>query len=109
MEALAGVVRDLERDLAAARTRADDLATSLAGQERDRRTAEQRAHAERELRLDLARELAGHSREAQRAREAFGQLAGAEARVRELESQLRRRPPPDRRGRAGRRRGDRGA
>ena len=32
VQALTGVVRDLERDLAAARTRAEDLATALAGQ-----------------------------------------------------------------------------
>ena len=41
----------------AAHAEAERLALSLAGQQRTRRRAEQRAHAERELRLDLARRL----------------------------------------------------
>jgi len=86
--ALTCVVRDLESDLAAARTRADALAAELEVQEADRRAAQQREHAERALRLDLARQLAARSRESDRARQAYGELAEAEARVRELEAEL---------------------
>jgi len=86
--ALTSVVRDLESDLATARTRADALAAELGVQETDRRAAQQREHAERALRLDLARQLAARSRESDRARQAYGELAKAEARVRELEAEL---------------------
>jgi len=86
--ALTSVVRDLESDLATARTRADALAAELGVQETDRRAAQQREHAERALRLDLARQLAARSRESDRARQAYGELAEAEARVRELEAEL---------------------
>lgn len=86
--ALTGVVRDLERDLASARSRADELSEALDAQQRDRRAAQQREHAERALRLDLARQVAEHGREAHRAREVFGDLAEAEERVRELEREL---------------------
>ncbi len=88
VSALTGVVRDLEADLVAARTRADELAAELGLQETERRAAQQREHAERALRLDLARQLAARSREGERARQAFGELAAAEARVRELEAGL---------------------
>ncbi|MEO8967581.1 MAG: hypothetical protein ABI355_08275, partial [Solirubrobacteraceae bacterium] len=86
--ALTGVVRDLEADLSAARTRADELAAELGVQETDRRAAQQREHAERALRLDLARQLAARSRETEHARQAYGELAEAEARVRDLEAEL---------------------
>ncbi|MEO8969871.1 MAG: hypothetical protein ABI355_19600, partial [Solirubrobacteraceae bacterium] len=80
--------RDLEADLSAARTRADELAAELGVQETDRRAAQQREHAERALRLDLARQLAARSRETDHARQAYGELAEAEARVRDLEAEL---------------------
>ena len=84
------------------------LTASLAEGERTRRIAEQRAHAEQALRRDLARQLASGEREVRRAREALGELATAEDRIRVLEDQLtevRRRS--DEAEQAGRRR-DRG-
>lgn len=86
--ALTSVVRDLESDLATARTRADALAGELGVQETTRRAAQQREHAERALRLDLARQLAARGRESDRVRQAYGALAEAEARARELEAEL---------------------
>lgn len=82
-------VEELERQLADTRSDRERLAASLAEGERTRRIAEQRAHAEQALRRDLARQLAVHEREAERAREAMGELAAAEDRIRTLEGQLR--------------------
>jgi hypothetical protein len=86
---LTKLVQHLEGELAAARSRADELVASLAAQQTNRRAAEQREHAERALRLDLARQLASRAKDTDRAREALGQLASAEERVRELEHELR--------------------
>ncbi|MGH2870288.1 MAG: hypothetical protein ACRDNK_22310, partial [Solirubrobacteraceae bacterium] len=85
---LTKLVQHLEGELADARSRADGLADSLANQQATRRAAEQREHAERALRLDLARQLARRAKDTDRAREALGQLASAEERVRELEHEL---------------------
>ena len=82
-------LEELERWLADAQTDRDQLTASLAEGERTRRIAEQRAHAEQALRRDLARQLAAREHEAQRAREAMGDLAAAEDRIRTLERQLR--------------------
>jgi hypothetical protein len=82
-------VQELERELAAARSERDQLSASLAEGERTRRMAEQRAHAEQALRRDVARQLASREREAEHAREAMGELAAAEDRIRSLERQLR--------------------
>ena len=79
----------------------------MAEGERSRRVAEQRAHAEQALRQDLARRLADTVREAERVRQAMGDLAAAEDRIRALEEDAGRDPAPQRRGRAGRRRGHR--
>jgi hypothetical protein len=80
--------RELERQLAEARSDVEQLAASLAEGERTRRIAEQRAHAEQALRRDLSRQLASHERESERAREAMGELAAAEDRIRTLERRL---------------------
>ncbi|MGI9183623.1 MAG: hypothetical protein ACR2GZ_01450 [Solirubrobacteraceae bacterium] len=85
---LTKLVQHLEGELAEARSRADQLAASVTTQQTSRRAAEQREHAERALRLDLARQLASRAKDTDRAREALGQLASAEERVRELEHEL---------------------
>jgi hypothetical protein len=85
---LTKLVQHLEGELAQARSRADELVASLDAQQTIRRAAEQREHAERALRLDLARQLATRAKDTDRAREALGQLASAEERVRELEYEL---------------------
>ncbi|MFL5862819.1 MAG: hypothetical protein ACJ780_18920 [Solirubrobacteraceae bacterium] len=78
----------LEEELQDARAVRDELAASLEERERKRRIAEQRAHAEQALRRDLARRLSTSTREAERAREAMGDLAAAEERIRVLEHEL---------------------
>ena len=83
-------VKELEEELRAARLVRDELAASLEERERKRRIAEQRAHAEQALRRDLARQLSTSAREAERAREAMGDLAAAEERIRALEDELLR-------------------
>jgi hypothetical protein len=85
---LASRVEALERELRDARSGRDELAASLAERERSRRIAEQRAHAEQALRRDLARQLSSTAQEAERARQAMGELATAEERIRELEEEL---------------------
>ena len=80
---------ELEHQLNETRSDRDRLAASLAEGERTRRIAEQRAHAEQALRSDLARQLASHERQTERVREAMGELAAAEDRIRTLERQLR--------------------
>jgi hypothetical protein len=82
-------VSELESQLADIRSDRDQLAASLAEGERTRRIAEQRAHAEQALRSDLTRQLASHERQTERVREAMGELAAAEDRIRMLERQLR--------------------
>jgi hypothetical protein len=85
---LAARAEALERDLATARAEFEQLSYTLAGEQVSRRAAEQRAHAERALRVDLARQLAARARDSDRAREALGDLAAAEDRVRDLELEL---------------------
>jgi hypothetical protein len=85
---LTKLVQHLEGELAQARSWADELVASLDAQQINRRAAEQREHSERALRLDLARQLATRAKDTDRAREALGQLASAEERVRELEYEL---------------------
>jgi hypothetical protein len=81
-------VRSLERQLTEAQTEVAELSTSLAAQTATRRAAEQRAHAERALRIDLASQLETQARMAGQMRQTLGDLAAAEARVRELEGEL---------------------
>jgi hypothetical protein len=78
----------LEDELRHARAVRDELVDSLEERERKRRIAEQRAHAEQALRRDLARQLSLSAREADRARQAMGELATAEERIRGLEHEL---------------------
>lgn len=85
---LAARVRAVEAELEAARLDAERLSASLTERDTARRTAEQRAHAEQALRRDLSRQLAARTAEGERAREALGDLAAAEERIRELESEL---------------------
>ena len=87
-EELAAQVQALERELADARAEAGRLSTSLAGQEQARRVAEQRAHSELAQRLELTRKLALRTRDRDRARQALGELASAEERIRTLEREL---------------------
>ncbi|HET8976800.1 MAG TPA: hypothetical protein VFN87_01510 [Solirubrobacteraceae bacterium] len=86
---LASRVSGLEQELGDARTERDRLLAEIADRERDRRLAEQRAHAEQALRQDLSRRLADSLHEAERARQAMGDLAAAEERIRALEEELR--------------------
>jgi hypothetical protein len=83
-------VETLEDELRDARAVRDELAASLEERERKRRIAEQRAHAEQALRRDLARRLSTSAQEADRARQAMGDLAAAEERIRSLEDELQR-------------------
>jgi hypothetical protein len=83
-------VDELEDELRDARSVRDELAASLEERERKRRIAEQRAHAEHALRRDLARQLSANADEAERARQAMGDLAAAEERIRSLEQELGR-------------------
>jgi hypothetical protein len=86
---LAARIGALELALDEARAGREELAASAADRDRGRRVAEQRAHAEQALRRDLARQLASSARETERAREAMGELAAAEDRIRTLEAELR--------------------
>ncbi|MGZ4243651.1 MAG: hypothetical protein ACXVSE_05095 [Solirubrobacteraceae bacterium] len=81
-------VEALKQELCEARAVRDELAASVEERECKRRIAEQRAHAEQALRRDLARQLSTSTREAERAREAMGDLAAAEDRIRALEHDL---------------------
>jgi hypothetical protein len=85
---LAARIEEFEQELETAREESERLSTALAERERARRAAEQRAHAEQALRLDLEQELAAREQESALAREALGDLAAAEERVRELEHSL---------------------
>ncbi len=85
----AGRTQELEDALADARAERERLTATVAEGERTRRLAEQRAHAEQALRRDLARQLAARERDAERTREAMGDLAAAEDRIRTLEGELR--------------------
>jgi len=80
----------LEDELRDARALRDELVASLEERERKRRIAEQRAHAEHALRRDLARQLSASAEDAERARQAMGDLAAAEERIRGLEQDLGR-------------------
>jgi hypothetical protein len=87
--AVASRVGELEQELAVAQRDAERLAALLAEREQTRRVAEQRAHAEQALRRDLARQLAARAAQGDRVREALGDLAAAEERIRTLERDLR--------------------
>ncbi|MGA2927130.1 MAG: hypothetical protein ABSG43_14230 [Solirubrobacteraceae bacterium] len=63
-----------------------ELTAQLAEQRSARRAAEQRAHAERSMRVELVGELANGNQAALRT--ALGDLATAEQRIRELEAEL---------------------
>lgn len=93
---LTELVRTIETKLETARLEAERMSGSLTERDSARRAAEQRAHAEQALRRDLVRHLSARAGDGARAREALGELAAAEGRIRELESELR----------AARRRGD---
>ncbi|HEY2260160.1 MAG TPA: hypothetical protein VGH45_10630 [Solirubrobacteraceae bacterium] len=78
----------LEGELASARLEVERLSASLSERERSRRTAEQRAHAAQAQRHELTRRLEAGAADAARAREALGDLAAAEERIRGLEEEL---------------------
>ncbi len=81
-------VQTLESDLAQARAEAERLSSALTSEQLSGRAAEQHAHAERAQRLELARELTERSSEVHGARQALGDLAASEERVRGLEFEL---------------------
>jgi hypothetical protein len=82
-------VQRLEQELEHARREPQRLRKLIAERDQQRRAAEQRAHAEHALRLELHEALEGSEAAARaRARIEAGDLAEAEARVRELEQQL---------------------
>jgi TolA-binding protein len=82
-------VQELERSLKQAQREPDRLRELLAERDQQRRVADQRAHAEYAMRLELEEELAGGgSRDDERRRLDAGELAAAEERVRELELEL---------------------
>ena len=85
---LATRMRELQDALHRERADRERIAASLADRDRVRRAAEQRAHAEEAMRHDLARRLASGERRTASAREALGDLATAEDRIRELERRL---------------------
>jgi hypothetical protein len=85
---LAARIEEFEQELVTAREESERLSAALTERERARRAAEQRAHAEQALRLDLEQELAARDQESALAREALGDLAAAEERVRDLEQNL---------------------
>ncbi len=86
---VASRVDELEQELAVAQRDAERLTALLAEREQTRRVAEQRAHVEQALRRDLARQLAARAAQGDRVREALGDLAAAEERIRNLERDLR--------------------
>jgi hypothetical protein len=82
-------MEELEQKLEEARREPERLRKLIADRDQQRRAAEQRAHAERALRAELEDALDAGEREArERARLEAGELATAEARVRELEDEL---------------------
>ncbi len=82
-------VQELEQKLEQARQEPERLRKLIADRDQQRRAAEQRAHAERALRVELEEALDVGARDARaRARIEAGELATAEARVRELEDEL---------------------
>ena len=85
---LAERMHELQDALHRERADRERIAASLADRDRVRRAAEQRAHAEEAMRHDLARRLASDERRTASAREALGDLATAEDRIRELERRL---------------------
>jgi hypothetical protein len=78
----------LERELAQARTEPERIRASLAARVHELRRAEQRVHAEQALRLEIEERLAAVHEVKGALREAFGELAGREAYIRELEGEL---------------------
>jgi hypothetical protein len=82
-------VEELERSLEQAEREPDRLRELLAERDQQRRVAEQRAHAEYAMRLELEEELAeGGTADDERRRLEAGDLAAAEERVRDLEVEL---------------------
>jgi TolA-binding protein len=82
-------MQELEQMLEEARREPERLRKLIADRDQQRRAAEQRAHAERALRAELEEALDAGEREARdRARIEAGELATAEARVRELEDEV---------------------
>ncbi len=82
-------LQELEEKLAQARREPERLRKLIADRDQQRRSAEQRAHAERALRNELEEALDAGARDSrERARIEAGELATAEARVRELEDEL---------------------
>jgi hypothetical protein len=81
-------VEALEHELARARSEVTQLSQSLRTEQPARRSAEQRAHAECAQGLDLTRQLNGRARDADWTRQVRGELAAAEARAREVETDL---------------------
>ena len=84
-------VERLERELEQAHQEPERLRKLLAERDQQRRAADQRAHAEQALRLELVQERE-HRPPADRAqaRIAAGEPAAAEARIRDLEEELER-------------------
>jgi len=81
-------IEALQEQLRTARRESARLSASLAQRQRERLAAEQQAHTEQALRLDMVQELAARERESEAAREALGELAAGEQRVRDLEHEL---------------------
>ena len=88
LAALSARVQTLESDLADARSEAERLSSALASEQLTGRAAEQHVHAERAQRLELSRQLTERNSEAHGARQALGDLAASEERVRGLELEL---------------------
>jgi hypothetical protein len=85
---LTGWVDALLAELDGAQRETARLERMVAERDQVRRAAEQRAHAERSLRLELQEQLERTEAHARRVRVEAAELAAAEARVRELEEQL---------------------
>jgi hypothetical protein len=86
---LSARVRELEHELELAQHEPERLRGMVAQSDRERRAAEQRAHAERALRAELEERLERSStHELDAIRIDAGELAAAEERVRELENDL---------------------
>jgi hypothetical protein len=87
---LAARIARLERELADARAEPERVRALLDERRRELTAAEQRVHAEQALRLEVQEQLAAATRAQDALRAALGELAGREARVRELEGELER-------------------
>jgi hypothetical protein len=92
---LTGLVDALATELDRAHRETYRLRSLIAARDRPRREALQRAHDERSLRLELQGRLDRAEAQARLALIDAGALAGAEARIRELEQQLEAAAHPD--------------